>query len=247
MKIRGVLFDKDGTLIDFFGLWLEAAQKVIPQFIRRNGFSRCEDLENALYESIGICDGQVDPNGALAYKSFAEIAEDIGRVLEKYSLDFDKKRTEDQMKRMFEKAMQGEDAKIVPLAELGGLFEELKAREICIGLATADTQKSAENCMRKLGVLEYLDYLGADDGRKQPKPAPDMLLDFARQNKIQPAEVLVAGDTRNDMLFAKKAGAKSAGVLSGVSKEKDLREYADFIIPSVEEIPKLLDALEGEI
>ena len=35
--IKGILFDKDGTLVDFFSLWLQAATAVVPVFLRKNG------------------------------------------------------------------------------------------------------------------------------------------------------------------------------------------------------------------
>ena len=57
MRIKGILFDKDGTLIDFFSLWLYAARRVIPEFIRGNNLEEKQnttELENVLYESIGI-------------------------------------------------------------------------------------------------------------------------------------------------------------------------------------------------
>lgn len=34
--IKGILFDKDGTLIDFFSLWLQAATAAIPAFLKLN-------------------------------------------------------------------------------------------------------------------------------------------------------------------------------------------------------------------
>ena len=34
--IKGILFDKDGTLIDFFSLWLGAAKAVVIQFLKEN-------------------------------------------------------------------------------------------------------------------------------------------------------------------------------------------------------------------
>ena len=37
MKIKGILFDKDGTLIDFFSLWLAAAERAIPEFLAEQG------------------------------------------------------------------------------------------------------------------------------------------------------------------------------------------------------------------
>jgi len=74
--------------------------------------------------------------------------------------------------------------------------------------------------------------------------AARLLLPLVRQ-LLLPQQVMVAGDTRNDMVFAEQAKATSVGVLSGVSKERDLASYADYIVPSVEQIPALLDSLEG--
>lgn len=89
MRIKGILFDKDGTLIDFFSLWLYAARRVIPEFIRGNDLEEKQnttELENVLYESIGIFSDQIDPNGALAYKSYREIAQDMERALERLGI-----------------------------------------------------------------------------------------------------------------------------------------------------------------
>lgn len=246
MKIKGILFDKDGTLIDFFGLWLDAAKQVIPAFIRQNQLEQYEGLDKALYEAIGIYEKWLDPNGAFAYKSYGEIAADMEQALKTYDIHLESGKITEEMKHLFTKATQSRDARIVPLTELTELFEELKSRELYIGVATADTEKAAVSCMKKLGVLEYLDYLGSDDGTHKAKPHPEMLLDFAEQSNIHPQEVLVAGDTKNDMIFAKRAGAKAAGVLSGVSRKEDLEPYAQYIIPSVEELPALLDTLENE-
>ena len=35
--IKGILFDKDGTLIDFFSIWPEIGKRVIPAFLTLNG------------------------------------------------------------------------------------------------------------------------------------------------------------------------------------------------------------------
>lgn len=246
MKIKGILFDKDGTLIDFFSLWVEAARKVIPEFILRNHLEADQQLDRLLYEAIGMKGDRIDPDGGLAYKSYREIAEDLRMALETRKIEMTGNFIEQQIKELFLKNTQGKDANIVPITELPSLFEELKKKDLYIGMATADTRQSAEQCMNQLGVLEYLDYIGGDDGKRRPKPYPDMLFDFAEQSGILPQEVLVAGDTRNDMVFAEKAGATSVGVLSGVSCEKDLIAFADYILPSVKEIPVLLNAMEGE-
>ena len=90
----------------------------------------------------------------------------------------------------------GGSSGVVPVSEKKNLY---------LGIATADTVSSAKKCMKQLGVLEYLDYIGGDDGKKRPKPYPDMLYDFAEKSGILPQQVMVAGDTRNDMVFAEQA------------------------------------------
>lgn len=65
MKIKGILFDKDGTLIDFFSLWLGAAERAIPKFLENNNIND-EKMVNVVLESIGVKNSKVDPRGALA-------------------------------------------------------------------------------------------------------------------------------------------------------------------------------------
>ena len=75
--IRGILFDKDGTLVDFFSLWLQAALAVTPAFLEENHIQPDKDMTDYVLRAMGVEDGKVDPRGALAYKSYQEIAADI--------------------------------------------------------------------------------------------------------------------------------------------------------------------------
>lgn len=79
--VKGILFDKDGTLIDFYELWLGAAKWAIPRMMKENSIP--EDMEKYILDAIGVRNGRVDPMGALAYKTYSEIAEDICIALEK--------------------------------------------------------------------------------------------------------------------------------------------------------------------
>ena len=53
--IKGILFDKDGTLIDFFAVWPVLAREVIPKFIRQNEiFDEDGSIQKDLLERIGL-------------------------------------------------------------------------------------------------------------------------------------------------------------------------------------------------
>ena len=150
MRIKGILFDKDGTLIDFFSLWLYAERRVIPEFIRGNNLEEKQnttEMENVLYESIGIVSDQIDPNGALAYKSYREIAQDMERALERLGIRIETDQIETQIRELFDQATHGEEAKMIPLGDLPELFQFLKKKNLYLGIATADTVSSAKSAM----------------------------------------------------------------------------------------------------
>ena len=60
--IRGILFDKDGTLVDFFSLWLQAALAVTPAFLEENHIQPDKDMIDYVLRAMGVEDGKVDPS-----------------------------------------------------------------------------------------------------------------------------------------------------------------------------------------
>lgn len=239
--IKGILFDKDGTLVDFFSLWLQAAEAVVPAFLRKNQITASEEMVQLLLGAMGVRQGEVDPKGALAYKSYGEIAEDICEALKEKQIILSGKKVRIQLEELFNQNVTQSGVSFRLFTDMSTFMENLKARNIVIGLATADTELSAENCLTSIGVKEYFDYIGADDGKRSPKPDKEMFLEFAERFSLKPEEIAVVGDTYNDMLFAKKNGGIAIGVLSGVSEEKDFGGEADYIIASIHELPELLE------
>ena len=75
MDIKGILFDKDGTLIEFHSFWVQAAKRVVPEFLTENQISPDQKHADVVMEAMGVFGDDIDPNGALAYKSNKEIAD----------------------------------------------------------------------------------------------------------------------------------------------------------------------------
>ncbi len=241
--IKGILFDKDGTLVDFFSLWLQAATAVVPVFLKKNGIEATKEMVEHLLQTIGVNQGEVDPKGALAYKSYGEIAEDICSALAQKGIELSVAIVRKQLEELFNENVTGRTIKFQLFTDMNALMENLKSRGIVIGLATADTEISAKSCLISIGVQPFFDYIGADDGRRKPKPDKEMFLEFAEKFSLQAEEIAVVGDTYNDMRFAKQNGGVAIGVLSGVSEKKDFEDKADYVITSIHELPKLLDRI----
>lgn len=242
--IRGILFDKDGTLIDFFSLWLHAATAVIPMFLKANDIDASEEMVQYILCTVGVEQGKVDPKGALAYKSYGEIAQDVCAALIKKGKKVSVTKVRKQLEELFNANVAGIDVKYELFTDMNVLMQNLKERNIIIGLATADTKISAENCLSSIGIKHFFDYIGSDDGLRKPKPDKEMFLEFAKQFSLNPKEIAVVGDTYNDMVFARKNGGIAIGVLSGVSKAEDFGDKADYVITSIHELPELLDRIE---
>lgn len=241
MQIKGILFDKDGTLIDFQSLWLQAANEVTDLLIRINGLEKSVKKRNFILRAMGVKDGKVIPDGPLAYQTYAEIGEAIHAALKKQKDEVDPVLLAEQMSVLFESVTARGDFEYREIVPLRPLFDTLHQMKIKIGLATADTDTSVRRCFQKIGILEMFDFLGCDDGKLKPKPEKDMFEKFRGKFAMQPQEILVVGDTKNDMIFAHICGGTGIGVLSGLAKKEDFEGEADEILSSIGELPAYLE------
>lgn len=105
---------------------------------------------------MGIENGEIDPYGGLAYKSYSEIALDITDELSREQIYLDSRKVRMQLERLFAEYVTESQAQYVETADIKAVLDALKQRDIRVGLATADTVRSARNCLQRLGVLENL-------------------------------------------------------------------------------------------
>lgn len=241
--IKGILFDKDGTIIDF-SLWRNAGINTVGTILNEYKLQD-EMIKKALLRSIGITENGVEPFGALAYKSHEDVAAEMHFILSKYKninfMDF-----QVHVVELLRNEVLRDDVEFKEMTDLRALFGYLKSNGIKVGIATADSYQSAMHMVNKLQHHDCYDFVGANDGIMKPKPNKDMCYKFCDMYGIKPHEVAIVGDSYNDMIFAKNSGAIGVGVLSGVSSKINLKDTADIIIPSIDylfdwEVLKALD------
>lgn len=125
----------------------------------------------------------------------------------------------------------------IPLPICVNFSSTCKSKNLKIAIATADDHAPTQAMIEAFDIEEYLfTFICADDGIRS-KPAPDTVLTLCERMGVEPAHVMVIGDTTSNLKMARASGAGLAvGVLSGVSHARDLAPFADILIESVEEL-----------
>lgn len=236
-QIKGILFDKDGTLMDFYSSWVLVVTQLVDRLFEKLEITYCPELKNDLLFSIGFHENEVDPGGFLAigttqdiYGAFVNVLVNVDVCQEKIN------GLEDWMTEELFSLTKANRDNLKPTADLPGLLVQLRRHGMKIGIATADDRDSTKFFLDKIGIKSYFDFIGTSDYFEK-KPNPSMIQAFCEIANISAEEVAVAGDTVVDLQFAKNGSAGLAiGVLSGVSGTSQLSGLADLIIESVGDI-----------
>jgi HAD superfamily hydrolase (TIGR01509 family) len=226
-----VVFDKDGTIIEFGSMWGGWAVRLAEDLETATGIV----IRKPLFEMLGYdpATGAVRPGGGLAATPMRRLRERTRTVLVGAGI------AEPEAERAIEAVWDAPDpvALARPLADLQALFGRLHADGRLIAIATSDDRDPTERTLAALGIASMVDAIVCADDGVPVKPAPEMILHLCAALGVAPARTAVVGDAPADLRMARVAGAgRVVGVLSGVGGRADLTPLADVVIGSVEDL-----------
>ncbi len=235
-RIKGILFDKDGTLIEFESSWHRIMGTFFQTLDEGYGFSR-EKIE-ALKRYAGYGEESFERESPIQSVSTHEILWRFQRIL----------RPEDEgffqvLLELFNAAAKEGASRVTLLEGVKETLTALKEKGYYLGIATADTRASTLESLSVAGILDYFDYLGVDDGLVPPKPDPGHALLFARKAGIGLEEILIVGDSLSDYLFAQNAGVPFVGIRAGYNQFSEMEEEDLIIADGIGEIIENLKLL----
>lgn len=235
-RLKGIIFDKDGTLFDYKQVWEGTLHELINASL--NALNRGDDqqLHEELLLLLGISPTGTNPRGLLFSPSKIKIFFRFWWFSLKNHLN---------MYRLVKAYMafmktNGRETALKTIDSLDfsvqqNLFAKLKAHGYVIGLVTNDTSAAGHLYLQHMGLDSFVDFLRGRDDPGRTKPSPASFKEFCKEFSLTSQEVVMVGDSRADFLYAKRAKAGySIAVLWGSNDKKRLNRMADKVCPTID-------------
>jgi phosphoglycolate phosphatase len=228
--IKGILFDKDGTLLDYDESWLPVNRE-----LARIASQGDAVLADQLLAACGMdpVSGHIVPDSLLAAGNTRQIAEGLvaaGSKVEVVELTI-------KLDALFSNATEFS----VPVTDLAAFFGRLHRRGFKLGIASSDNERSIRQTAQRFGFAQFVDYIAGYDSGFGSKPEAGMVLGFCKATGLKPAEVAVVGDNNHDLHMGHnaEAGLKVA-VLTGTGSRESLAAASDYCLNDITELEGLL-------
>jgi phosphoglycolate phosphatase len=217
MRLRAVLFDMDGTLVDS-----------APDF-------------------IAICQAMRAARGlpALEPQRIRDQVSGGARAMVACSFDLAPEHPEFEALRLeFLERYQAHCAELTrPFAGIPELLADLERARLRWGVATNKPLRYAEPIMQRLQLAERAAVLVCPEHVSRSKPDPEMLLLACAKLALDPREVLYVGDDARDIEAGRAAGTRTVAVRYGYIHPDDNPGHwgADLVIDHPGELREVLD------
>ncbi|MFB2549536.1 HAD family hydrolase [Ensifer soli] len=228
--IRGLLFDKDGTLIHYDASWLPVNRALAEMAAQGD-----QALERHLLIACGMDpdSGHVAADSLFAAGTAAEIAAGMVAAGSRVPLD--------HLTAEFDALFTRSADFSVPVTDLAAFFAGLKGLGLKLGVASSDNEASILRLATRFGFVEHLDFVCGYDSGFGVKPEPGMVLGFCRATGLEPDMVAVVGDNNHDMHMGRAARAGlTVAVLTGTGSRESLSAAADHCLDDITGLPALI-------
>lgn len=212
-----VLLDLDGTLFDTADAIRRAVQET------KDEFQLPIQVDHIISETLNILEGRK------SRLNFLIIAFHFGFLTWKNPLRIL------TIKKFYEERFSAYTREDTLLPGAREALDHLKKYRLAA--VTAREKEWTEESLRRHGISEYFEVVVTTDDVKKNKPDPAPLLKAIHLLGTDPEECLYVGDMPSDIRAGKRAGVKTAAVLTGLASRDRLEaEGPDFVCENLLEL-----------
>ena len=222
-KLRAILFDLDGTLIDTTGLILECFNHAWQTVCGHS------PAPNVLIDTFGIPLREA-MRRLLASSAMERSSTDESEVIEHLLAEY----------RVFNVA--NHDAMAKPFNGVGQVIAELRARGYAIGVVTSKSRELACRGLSLCSLEGMIDESVFLEDTERHKPEPDPISRGLEKLNALPSQAAYVGDSRFDIMAGRAAGVCTIAALWGPAPRHELeRERPDFLAKDVEGLLEIFE------
>lgn len=238
---KGILFDKDGTLLDLlatWGTWAELVMRGMEEHLTIIGTDFMGDRNRVLgtqHDAEGKLLGY-DPAGPLTMATEEESYGILAWQFYAAGVPWNEALT--RVKSITKEAMNELRRRRTaqPLPGLLSFLQQCADVSLKLGVVTSDGYETTKEHLEWLGVDHYFGTVVTRDSVTNGKPAPEMAELACQELGLAPEETVIIGDSNADMQLGKGAGLL---LTIGISASVDDRSHlidADVIISDFNEL-----------
>ena len=209
MAIRMVIFDKDGTLMDFDSFWVTVSRLAVADILEE--LHADAGLADALLSAMGVTEGVTDVQGVLCWGTYRQMGEVLHAALQENGVACE---LEDVVKLTSRTYHAHADQGIIQPA-CGDIKRVLGAHlreDRKLALITTDGPVVTRKCLESMDIGPYFSAICTDDGMFPPKPDPTCIEVLCEQFGLAKDEIVMVGDTMTDVRFARNGGIRVIAV-----------------------------------
>ena len=215
LKVKGILLDLDGTIVDSKEAYLEAAKTAFQILGQKPPEKRTAlEIPKRLEQNLPITDivnGSVTDFLNVYLKTY-------------YSVTMEKTNRFPNVQATLEK-----------------LSQKLKLALITMRFVPK-TQIITE--LEQFSLAKYFSHIITALDTHKPKPSPEALIKTVKALDVNMCDCIIVGDSVIDVRAGKTAGAKTVAVLSGLFSRGELAlEHPDLILNDVTQLPNHVDSV----
>jgi phosphoglycolate phosphatase len=232
IECKLVVFDKDGTLVDYREVEFELARARRRSIEKIVGKETADFWERAV--GVDLKEQRMDYHGPLGTLSTRDelLVAATALYVKGYSWD-DAVRLAREAYDTADRSMKSPYGSVLLDGVTQALWR-LKDHGFKLAVASTYAHDLTVESLETLRIAFLFDAVVGPEDVANGKPSPDMILEILKRTGCKANETVMVGDSMSDMRMGKNAKVEACiGVLTGITSKQELEKLADVVVDSV--------------